>query len=148
MCVCPQGGCLVWGGACSRWGCLLPGRGACSGGVCSGGGCLLQGGCLLLGRGAWWRPPPDGDCCGQYSCHWNAFLLEQVLKRRGPHFNVFDLTPCCIRVGLDDLTPLLYCHATLVLNLCYPLWEGTCSQETIGELCTTHHRIHMCVLGA
>ncbi len=45
------------------------------------------------------------------------------------------------------MTPLLYCHAPLVLNLCYPLWEGNCSQDTIGELCTTHHGVHMSILG-
>ena len=48
-----RGGCLLWGGVCSRrcllggcllWGCLLWGVSA------PGGGCLLQGLCLLQGR--------------------------------------------------------------------------------------------------
>ena len=25
--------------------------------------------------GAWWRPPPDGYCCGRYASYWNGFLL-------------------------------------------------------------------------
>ena len=63
-CVCPQGGCLVPGGACSERG--LVWGGACSWGIWSGG-CLVLGGCLLPGGsgpggmpapgGAWWRPP-------------------------------------------------------------------------------------------
>ena len=44
------------------------------GGVCSQGGCLVPGWCLLQG-GAWWRPPPDGYCCGRYASYWNAFLF-------------------------------------------------------------------------
>ena len=78
VCVCPQGECLLPGGASSGgvWfgGCLLLG-GACS------GGCLLRG---VWSRGvAWWRPP-HGYCCGRYASYWNTFLflnlcLPQIL---------------------------------------------------------------------
>ena len=63
-------GCLVQGGAWS-WG------GAWSRGVWSRGeGMPGPGGSLVLGGGAWWRPPLDGYCCGRYASYWNAFLFN------------------------------------------------------------------------
>ena len=56
------------GGAWSWWG-LVP------------GGYLVPGVCLVPG-GAWWRPPRDGYCCGQYASYWNAFLLKLYLCSR------------------------------------------------------------------
>ena len=43
------GGCLLWGGACSR-------------GVCSGG--------------VYVETPHNSYCCGRYASYWNAFLLS------------------------------------------------------------------------
>ena len=82
---------------------LLPpatklGQGSIFTGVCDSvhGGCLvsggvpgLRGGCLVPGGfwsgGAWWRPPPDGYCCGRYASCWNAVLFGQFfLKTGGP----------------------------------------------------------------
>ena len=51
------------------------------------GGCLIPEGCLILGgvpgpgggclvpANGWWRPPPEGYCCGRYASYWNAFLF-------------------------------------------------------------------------
>ena len=63
------GGCLLPGGL--LWGVPAPGEGVYSGGSAPGGYAL--GG--ICSRGGWWRPPPDGYCCGRYASHWNAFLL-------------------------------------------------------------------------
>ena len=89
------GGCLLWGGACSR-GVPTP-RGVCLGGVCLGGvcsrGCLLRGvsvlgvsvcsgGVSALGGvcSALRQPPQrDGYCCRQYASYWNAFLFTMLL---------------------------------------------------------------------
>ena len=89
VCVCPQGGCLVPGGAWSR-GSLVPGgsgpRGVPGSGGClvPEGGCLILGGLVLGGGGAWSQgclveSPPDGYCCGQYASYWNAFLSVESL---------------------------------------------------------------------
>ena len=64
----------------------VPGRGVSSwGGAWSQGGLLLGGGLVpggLLQGGAWWRPPPDGYCCGQYASYWNVFLYKQMFLFR------------------------------------------------------------------
>ena len=62
VCVCPQGGSLVWGVSAPG---VVPGpRGVCSQGVCSWGG-LLPGGCLVWGVGipacTEADPPPPGE---------------------------------------------------------------------------------------
>ena len=75
VCVCPQGGCLVWG-VCSQ------GGGAWSGGVCSLG---------VPGHGGLGIPacteaaPPrkDGYCCGWYASYWNAFLFGIMFAPNG-----------------------------------------------------------------
>ena len=54
--VCPQGGCLVWGGVCSWW-------------------CLLPGGCLLLGWGGSGMHGYSGG--GMHGCSWGACVVAQ-----------------------------------------------------------------------
>ena len=89
---CPQGRCLVPGGAWSQGvpgpegghfgGFLVPGvpslGGAWSGGFCPGG-CLVLVGCLLRGvhapgvcllQGVPGGGPPDGHCCRRYTSYW------------------------------------------------------------------------------
>ena len=76
--VCPQG---VWYPSMPyRWYPSMP----CSrsrGGVPAPRGVPAPAGCLLWGRGAcsgggWVETPPaDGYCCGRYASYWNAFLF-------------------------------------------------------------------------
>ena len=76
--VCLPGG--VWSGGVPALG------GACFGGACSRRGCLLFG-------GAWWRPPPDGYCCGQYASYWNAFLYLTPCTFQRKNYQKNRLTP-------------------------------------------------------
>ena len=62
VCACPQGGGLVEG---------VPAPGSWFAGVCSGGvpapgggGWSGEGGCLVRGGGAWWRPPWTASAAG------------------------------------------------------------------------------------
>ena len=59
----------VWGKVTCLQACVCP-RGVCA---WSRGGLYGPGGLTWCGGSSWWRPPPDGYCCG------NALLLECIL---------------------------------------------------------------------
>ena len=77
--VCPQGGGIP---ACLTGGipaCLAAGLGGgvvpAPRGVPAPAGCLLWGRGACSGGGVGGDPPADGYCCGRYASYWNAFLF-------------------------------------------------------------------------